>query len=260
VNGVAERTRLRASFDEVAELYDRARPSYPARVFDDLVSLARLEPGSRVVEIGPGTGQATLPLAERGLRVVAVELGSALAGVAQRRLAPFPAVAVVRADFERWEPPRRDFDAVVAFTAFHWLDPASRIERSARLLRHGGALAVVKTQHVTPEGSDPFFAAVQDAYVRAGEPRAAPILPDDVADDGEELAAGGLFARPAVRRYLWEIEYDAPSYLAVLDTYSGHRTMRADARERLYEEIRALIGEGRIRKTYLAILHVARRL
>src|SRR3954471_21940981 len=62
--GVMERTRLRATFDEVAELYDRARPGYPRALLDDLVALARLTPGSRVVEIGHRPGDR----AARGAR------------------------------------------------------------------------------------------------------------------------------------------------------------------------------------------------
>jgi SAM-dependent methyltransferase len=69
------RERLRATFDQAAGLYGRARPGYPPALFDDLADLTGIRPGSRVLEIGPGTGQATLPLAERGGRVVAVELG-----------------------------------------------------------------------------------------------------------------------------------------------------------------------------------------
>src|SRR5207244_1472501 len=61
-----DRERLRETFGSVAELYDRARPEYPTAVFDDLEELAQLEPGSRVLEIGPGTGKATVELAERG--------------------------------------------------------------------------------------------------------------------------------------------------------------------------------------------------
>ena len=49
--------------DQVAELYDRARPDYPTEVFDDLVALAQLPDRARVVEIGCGTGQGTRPLA-----------------------------------------------------------------------------------------------------------------------------------------------------------------------------------------------------
>ena len=79
---------LRTLFDGVAERYDAARPRYPRVVVDDLVALAGLESGSRVLEIGCGTGQLTVDLARRGLDVTAVEIGPALA-VARRNLAPY---------------------------------------------------------------------------------------------------------------------------------------------------------------------------
>ena len=64
--------RLRETFNEDAARYDRARPRYPVQMFDDLAA-AGVAPGARVLEIGCGTGQATVPLAERGCRIVAVE-------------------------------------------------------------------------------------------------------------------------------------------------------------------------------------------
>src|SRR6266542_825941 len=76
----------RETFDEVAELYDQVRPDYPAQLFDDLVSLSGLPESGRVLEVGAGTGISTLPLAERGYRVVAVELGDDLAAVARKKL------------------------------------------------------------------------------------------------------------------------------------------------------------------------------
>ncbi|MCW2974924.1 MAG: methyltransferase, partial [Actinomycetia bacterium] len=69
---------LRAPFDRVAELYDRARPTYPSDLIVDVAAL-----GPRVLEIGPGTGQATRALAERGAQVTAVELGKSLAELAR---------------------------------------------------------------------------------------------------------------------------------------------------------------------------------
>ena len=54
---------LRTTFEQVPELYDRARPNYPVEIFDDLVELAQLPQSARIIEIGCGTGQATLPLA-----------------------------------------------------------------------------------------------------------------------------------------------------------------------------------------------------
>jgi SAM-dependent methyltransferase len=252
------RDALRATFDEVAELYDRARPRYPEELVDDLVALAGLRRGDRVVEIGPGTGQATIALAERGLAVVAVELGEALAAVARRNLARHGDVEIRTGDFDEVDLEPASFDAVAAFTSFHWLDPATRLDRCARLLRRGGALAVVATQHVLPEGGDPFFVAVQDAYAAAGEKRVErPPRPEEVPDIREELVAAGRFAAVDVRRYLRDVEYDADAYIDVLETYSGHRALEPATRERLYTDIRGLIGTRTIRKSYLFVLHVA---
>ena len=147
--------RLRAIFDEDAERYDRARPGYPAALFDDLAALAGIGPGCRVLEIGCGTGQATADLAATGADVVGVELGAALAAVAARRLASLPNVRIVHADFDQWRAPAESFDAVLAFTSWHWLDPAVRTGKAAAALRPGGHLVTVETHHVAgaPPGS-----------------------------------------------------------------------------------------------------------
>ena len=160
-----DRARLRETFDEAAELYDRARPGYPAALFDDLAALACIGPGCRVLELGCGTGQATVPLAERGCAIVCVELGAGMAAVARRKLARFPSVEVVVAPFEDWPLPPEPFDTVVSATAFHWLDPAVRVAKAADALRPGGALATIATHHVAGGTAD-FFAEVQACYER----------------------------------------------------------------------------------------------
>jgi 2-polyprenyl-3-methyl-5-hydroxy-6-metoxy-1,4-benzoquinol methylase len=106
----ADRESLKRIFDQDAELYDRARPGYPERLFDDLFALAALERGAAVLEIGCGTGQATRELARRGCRIVCVELGKRLAAVARRNLAHFPQVDVVTSAFETWAPHGAVFD------------------------------------------------------------------------------------------------------------------------------------------------------
>ena len=80
----ADRQKLRTTFDEDAELYDKARPHYPQQLFDDLVHLASLKPGARLLEIGCGTGRATVPLARIGFGILGVELGENLAAIARR--------------------------------------------------------------------------------------------------------------------------------------------------------------------------------
>jgi SAM-dependent methyltransferase len=203
----SDRQLLRTTFEEVADLYDRARPEYPASLFDDLVTLCGLAGGGRILEIGCGTGQATLPLARRGLEIVCVELGERLAELARRKLAPFPAVEVVNASFETWEPREAAFDAVVAFTAFHWIEPAVRYEKASRLLREDGSLAVVMTHTVLPDDGDPFWAEVQkdyDAVVPSDENR-PPLHPHEVEDLSSELEESGYFQNVAVRRHHWDV-------------------------------------------------------
>jgi SAM-dependent methyltransferase len=251
---------LRTTFDEAAELYDRARPTYPHELFDDLVEVAGLKARSRVVEIGCGTGKATLPLAGRGLRVTCVELGPSLVAVARRRLALFPGVEIVNADFETWRPERADYDAVVAFTAFHWIPPELRYLKCAALLREGGALAVAMTHHVLPQDADPFFLEAQADYDAVGVGGDPPGPPESVSGVAAEMEASGLFDVADERRYSWDVVYTADEYIDVLSTFSVNIAMEDAKRTRLFDLLRARIGDRSLRKTYLATLDVGVRI
>lgn len=264
------RERLRTTFEEDAELYERARPRYPRELFADLIALGRLPTAARILEIGCGTGQATLPLAEGGYEITCVELGEQLAAVARRKLASFPKVEVINTNFETWRPMRADFDSAVAFTSFHWIAPETRYAKTASLLREHGTLAVVSTRHVLPDDGDDFFVRVQEDYeaVVPDDPKTkagtgGPPAPDAVPDCAEEIGASTYFRNVAARRYLWDVTYSADAYLAVLNTYSGHRALDDDTRRRLLSRIRRRIDARpgrRVRKTYLAMLNVAQRL
>ncbi|KAB8162295.1 methyltransferase domain-containing protein [Streptomyces sp. 3MP-14] len=263
----ARRARLSRIFDEVAELYDRARPGYPPELFDDLADLAGAGPGSRVLEIGCGTGQATVPLARRGCRVTAVEAGERMAAVARRNLAGVGTAEVVTAAFEDWPLPAEPFDAVVSATAFHWIDPALRMVRTAEALRAGGALAVVRGQHVRG-GTEEFFVEVQRCYERF-DPRTPPGLRPPEADDVdgsdhvEEVARSGLFGPTVLRRHQLDLTYSTDAYLDLLRTFSGHRDLPDAAREGLLACVAGLIDGrygGRVTKRYLIELAVSRRL
>jgi SAM-dependent methyltransferase len=251
---------LRETFDEVPELYDRMRPGYPEALFDDLSDLARLGPGSRVLELGCGTGQATVPLARRGYEVVAIELGAGLADVARRNVSAFPAVRVVNVAFESWPLPAQRFDAVVAATAFHWIDPAVRESKSADALRPGGALAVVSTHHVAG-GSERFFVDAQRCYERwdPATPAGLRLSPPSEVQHAE-LGASGHFGTGTFRRYEYEIAYSSAEYRDVLLTYSGHRAMEPQAQRALLACVTDLIDAdhgGRIAKRYMNELAVA---
>jgi SAM-dependent methyltransferase len=261
----AERHQLRATFDDVPELYDRSRPLYPAQRFDDVRDLSGIPARGGILEIGPGTGQATLPLAQAGYEIVGLELGEQLAAFARAKLSDFENVEIINAPFESWNVGDGDkFDAVVAFTAFHWLDPAVRFKKAAELLNPMGALVVATTQHVSPAGSDEFWSQVQEDYdaVDPSEANRPAPAPEEVRDLSREIQESGYFKNIATRRYLWDVTYSADEYIAVLDTYSGHRTLEASKRDDLYRRIRKRIEarpDAAVTKTYIAVMNIARK-
>jgi SAM-dependent methyltransferase len=131
----------RLTFGEVADLYDRRRPSYPAALVGDLIELAGVRPGQAVLEVGAGTGKATVMFAARGLPVVAVEPDPAMAAVAQRNCAPYPDVEIELGDFEEWVPSGRRFPLVFAAQSWHWVAPAVGYVKARAVLTPGGVLA-----------------------------------------------------------------------------------------------------------------------
>jgi SAM-dependent methyltransferase len=176
--------------------------------------------------------------------------------VLQRKLQQ---VEVVVADFDTWELPPASFDLVISATAFHWLDPATRLERCVQVLRPGGTLAVVSTHHVAG-GSSQFFADVQACYERFTDDATEGGLPaaDDVPEDPAGLAEAGLFATVEFRRYVWDADYSTADYLELLSSYSGHRALTTPRRDGLYDCIGARIDAagGSITKRYLNQLSV----
>ena len=250
------------TFGSVAELYNFARPDYPAAVYDDLAELAGLEPGSRILEIGPGTGKATVELARRGWHVTGVELSPELAAIAR---ANAPTAELVVADFEEWEPREAGYDAVVAFAAFHWIAPELRYAKPARLLRRGGSLAVLHGRHVLPADGDPFFAEVQEDYdaVVPHPDNRAPPPPEEIGSEwADEFLASGVFKEVEEPRRLHPLRYSADEYVAVLGTFSDNLVLPAAQREELFRRIHHRIASrpgGTVTKHMLETLTVGRR-
>lgn len=235
--------RRRESFDEVAELYEKARPSYPQALVRELVERAGIVAGARVLEIGCGTGQLTLPLAETGAQVVAVELGPNLVARARAALAAFPNVSVELADFDQWEPDE-PFDVVVAATAFHWLNPTTRLDRCARALRRGGTLAIIDTHWGVGATVDPFAVESQACYARWDPHHAPSFSPKTLAElsgENQELSSSRGWGHCERQRFSIERRYSAEQYCELLQTFSDVRGFGEPNRSRFVDCIANLI-------------------
>ncbi len=254
--------------DQVAPLYDRARPGYPSALFDDIIAYAALAGDARILEVGCGTGQATLPLAQRGYAIDCVEPGARMVAIARARLAGFPAVSITCSSFERFTAPPASYDLLLSATAFHWVDPRVRFGKAHELLRLGGTLALCWHRPVQTAASRDFVAAAQQVYQRhapelADAARAFP-SPEQASTEYEDLIeASGYFDELAIRKHYLAADYSAGAYVDLLGTFSDHQILDAAKRQQLLADIEALIDSvfaGVVIRETVALLYLARRI
>jgi SAM-dependent methyltransferase len=252
----------RRSFDQMVELYARARPAPPAALFDALAAYA--PPPADVLEIGCGPGNASLPLLERGFRIHAVELGENLAAFARQRLAGFPFTVDV-GKLEDASLQSGSVDLVVCSSAFHWLDRERALRQVVKVLKSGGALALIWGSPRRTAQDDLVDDAIQAAY-RAHAPE---ISRQTVDRMGGKVDAIGQAVRDTPELCAFEERlfpqthlFDRPRYLETLATFSDHATLPAEQRERLFAAIGEIIDGrfgGRVERHSTARLQLARR-
>ena len=253
-----------SAFDAVAEIYDQVRPSYPPVLFADLWHYLALPARADVVEVGPGTGQATRALLERGAHVTAVELGPNLASLLAARFSAEPRLRVVTAPFEDADLAPSSYDLVAAATSYHWIDPAVRFTRPHTLLRHGGAIAIIETNQVASAADHGYFARSHAVYRRYFPDELAPPLLERglIPRLAIELAASGLFDPPKLWHYPWDQTYTTGAYANLVRSYSNMQDMDPLPREALIADLCALIDAefgGQVTRPLEIALVVARR-
>jgi SAM-dependent methyltransferase len=262
-----DRVHLRTTFDQDASLYEEVRPGYPDALFEDIIKFSRIPEDGRILEIGCGTAQATLPFAERGYAIHCIELGADLTAIAKRKLSAYPKVQVSVGSFEEYPIERRTFDLVMSATAFHWIDPEVGYRKAAEVLKPDGALALFWNKPVQTQVSANYVQSIQNVYERV-VPEMAKRFPGLPHPDAvptpikDEIDRSRLFGEVTVLQYGWETEYTAQGYVKLLNTYSDHIALEKGIRAELFDGIESLIEtsfDGRIVKEHLSLLYLAHR-
>jgi SAM-dependent methyltransferase len=255
--------KRRLSFGGVAELYDRSRPSYPEELVDGALEFAGAGAGDRALEVGSGTGKATVLFARRGLSVVAIEPSAEMAVVARRNLAAYENVTIEQTEFERWRPDGRSFRLVFSAQAWHWIAPDVRYPAARAALEPGGALAVF--WNTLDWDACELREEIAEAYRRNGQADVIgdplnPNSPPEPDDWPEEIAATDGLSEPEVRNYGWRITYTTAQYLDLLGTHSTTVVLDESDRQRLLNDIGAVIDGrgGAFELSYVARLCLAR--
>jgi ubiquinone/menaquinone biosynthesis C-methylase UbiE len=264
-------------FDRIAAEYDRVRPSYPDELVDRACSIAGLSGGSRVAEVGCGTGKLTVALVERRLRVDAVDPGENMLRVARERVGAAP-VRFHLGRFEDVELPG-GYEALFSATAFHWVDPEVGWAKAARLLRPGGVLALFSHVAGSPLPVDDALRAAwretaPDARALSGRREdelwaGAEARRDNVSAlwrwlerrDDFDPAAAELFEDVRIDSVRVELDESADELIALTRTQSAYIKLDAERRRLLEERIAAAVADagGRYRSALFALLVTARR-
>jgi ubiquinone/menaquinone biosynthesis C-methylase UbiE len=256
---------LAGMFDRMATGYD-ARPGYPREVFDILRERCGLGPGTRVLEIGPGSGQATMPILDYGAEVTAVEPGAALARLLVERTSGRN-IDVVVSRFEAVEMPEANFDLIASATAFHWVDITVGLERCARYLRDDGWLALWWTFWGDPDRPDRFHEAllpilrVQAPHLLAEEAGVSAYL-QDVAARAGELEHSPAFDAVKEDTFLWEGSHEPAALRAMFATFAAWIALPEPTRAELLDDVETLARDdfgGMVTRPYKTVLYTARR-
>lgn len=237
--GAAKEWAQRArSFGAVARQYDRARPSYPNALVDDVVCEL---PGRELLEVGAGTGKATTLFGVRPVRITCIEPDAEMATVLRENCADLPNVSVCVASFEEWQPVI-PYDGLIAGQSWHWTKPRQRYRKAASALREGGVLALFWNHlewHRTP-----IAAAIDEVYRRHGKPKATAEAGAYRSPDPwprSEIEKEHAFTAIEVRSYRSRQNYTAHEWCDYVASTSDHLILPPGRSEALLADVRRVI-------------------
>jgi SAM-dependent methyltransferase len=233
----------RGVFGEVAEDYDRIRPGYPDQLVDDV--LAAAGPGP-VLEVGAGTGIATVAFAARGASLTCIEPDPRMAGLLRRKL---PDTPIVVSTLEDWTPDQ-PYRLLISAQAWHWIDTSKRTDLAFGALAPGGLFAPFWNAYLMLD-ADLHAALLQvdrrhrlsadspHRYLAAGFP--------ELADFDDEWPHLGLspeqFPVRDHRRYHSTRSFSTADYRTLLLSISMYRILDPSAREAAVADTAAVIDE-----------------
>ncbi|SFI74257.1 Methyltransferase domain-containing protein [Treponema bryantii] len=151
---------FRKIFDTIPEQFDKFRPRYSQELFDNLIAYAKIGPGKKVLEIGPGTGQATEPILNTGCYYNAIELGEHLYAKMKEKYGDRPNFHIVNDDFITHDfsdmlgsnnnadsiGDIRKFDLIYSAATIQWIPEEIAFSKTYDLLAPGGTLAMLLTK------------------------------------------------------------------------------------------------------------------
>jgi len=266
----------RIHFDEIVVNYDKFRWDYPAELFADAIHFSGQENGKRAIEIGAGTGKATMPFLDAGYTVTAVEMGVNMAEFLQNKYERYKNFNIITSTFEDASLEDESYDLIYAASAFHWVDAEIGCPKVFRLLKDGGAFILFRNNVYRQEGNslDVAIDAAYEQYYYSYYPRYdRPVdLSKMTYDDflkPEEIHRGFRFnsleqygfTDITMKLYNGSRIYGTDEYISLMDTMSDHRAMPGKDRLALYAGIKDAIlnHDGQLEMKFIFQLYMGKK-
>lgn len=234
------------TFDTAVELYEKYRMCYINQIYDDIFSYKPIDHTSCLVEVGIGTGHATLPFLKTGASVAAVEYGANLSSFCEMKFKDYPNFRVQNLRFEDFECAENSVDLVYSASAFHWIPEDIGYTKVFSMLKPGGVFARF-ANHPNPDRDKPGMCdAIQEVYKAYSphrqKPYARPVeYTEQNAKDRAYIAEKYGFTDITYKMYHSTRTFTADEYIGLLGTYSDNIAMEEKIRNAFFGEIRQVI-------------------
>ncbi|XMB86068.1 class I SAM-dependent methyltransferase [Mycoplasmatota bacterium WC44] len=235
---------LETTFNSVYDQYDKWRPTYVKELYKTLNQFKQLNNSTSALEVGIGTGQATLPILKTGCLVTAVELGDKLAEYTKKKFEDYDNFNVVNCKFEEFKSIPNSYDLIFSASAFHWIPEKMGYEKVFSLLKPRGVFARFANHPYKDKGREEMFNAIQELY-KEYMPGSSP---DDEYDDKRakkrsDIADKYGFINTTYKLFKRTRTFTAKEYIALLGTYSDHIAIEETIRNEFFSKIERVIKD-----------------
>lgn len=224
---------FRKTFDRIPEDFDKYRPRYREEVFQELASVCKLGSDKTVLEIGPGTGQATEPILKTGCDYTAVELGENFTAFLNHKFSSYPNFRVINADFETCEFEENTYDLVYSAATIQWIPEKIAFTKTFQMLKPGGVLAMFMTRSDETSRNPKLRAEIDrvyEAHFRVKQSYQCRMEYENALQYG--------FANLVYKEWKSERTVDAETYISWISTHCEHITLEEPYKTRFYAGIR----------------------
>ena len=254
-----KKLEYRRIFDTIPEQFDKFRPRYSPELFADLAAYADLGPGKAVLEIGPGTGQATDPVLQTGCDYHGIELGERLYRKMLQKYSGYPNFSLVNDDFITHDFGGQTFDLVYSAATIQWIPEETAFSKRHALLRPGGTLAMMLTVSDYKTPNEELYRNIQQVYSEYFRPET--VYSGMKAPFDYRHAADYGFTGFERREYRGVRVMNADTYAAFCGTHCDHLVIPEPYRSKFFDGLRRAVLEAwdRIEFRDTHVMYLARK-